>query len=71
LERSAGAVRLSPYGHYEATIESNNIIGGSREILVRLGCSPLTIRAGLEHHAEAGRCRLEIDRHSIQVWEIN
>jgi ABC-type Fe3+/spermidine/putrescine transport system ATPase subunit len=64
-------VRLSSYGHYEATIESNNIIGDSHEILVRLGCTPLTIRAGLEHRAEAGRSRLEIDPHSIQVREIN
>jgi hypothetical protein len=44
---------------------------GSRKILVRLGCTPLTIRAGLEHRAEAGHCRLEIDPHSIQPWEIN
>jgi molybdate transport system permease protein len=63
-------VRLSSDGRYEATIESNAMIGGAREISVRLGGTLLRILGGLEDGALASPCRLDIDPGSIQVWQI-
>jgi ABC-type Fe3+/spermidine/putrescine transport system ATPase subunit len=64
-------IRLSRDGRYQATIESTAMLGGAREISVRLGSTALRILAGPDEGAETGPCRLDIDPGSIQVWQID
>jgi molybdate transport system permease protein len=64
-------VRLSASGRYEATIDSIAMIGGAREILVRLGGTPLQILADPSDGTPTNLCRLEIDPGAIQVWQLN
>ena len=64
-------VRLGADGRYEARIESIAAIGGARDVLVRLGGTPLRILADPSWGIPANRCRLEIDPGAIQVWQLN
>jgi len=47
------------------------MIGGARDVFVRLGGALLRILADPSWGTPANRCRLEIDPGAIQVWQLN
>jgi molybdate transport system permease protein len=63
-------VRLCAGGRYEARIESIAAIGAARDVLVRVGGTPLRILADPSWRTSTKFCRLEIDPGSIQVWQL-